>query len=125
MKRRSIAAFLLLGLLSLAPSGCRDAGLDTEYGSRQSADNGQTSVNGVGVFSDMFSCAGHVVNSTGSLTPRLKSDVDVFVWFSNDYMPPGPAARKWMENWLKAKPGAHSSMSTAITTPRPTTGQRP
>ena len=86
---------LVMSLLLLA--GC-DEELDTTYGVR-SGPGATRSVNGTSVFADMFEQAGHRVSSWKSLSPRLKK-ADCIVWFPDDFRPPSPQVRRWLNGWL-------------------------
>ncbi len=89
--------------LLLFVAGC-ETRVETNYGSRHGP--GPTeSVNGASVLGDMFQRAGHKVYSWHYLSPRLKERADCIVWFPDDYKPPAPNVRQWLEGWLKAKPG--------------------
>ena len=105
--RRRIKALVLLPallLLVMGVSGC-DGRVETEYGSRQPLRQGDESLNGTGVLSEMFSQAGHRVSSTTRLTPRLGNSADVIVWFIEDFTPPSQGAASWLEDWLEEKAG--------------------
>lgn len=93
--RRRWVLFALLLLLA----GCSE--IDTTYGDRANS----SSVNGTSVLGDMFAEAGHRVASWPWLSPRLQQDADVIVWFPDDFRPPSVEARRWLENWLIARPG--------------------
>ncbi len=99
----------LLGLFLLAKvllgfSGC-DQGLSIEYGSRQPIHDGDASLNGTGVLSEMFLRAGHRVATVTRLAPRLSKSADVIVWFIQDFSPPSQAAVDWLETWLEREAG--------------------
>ena len=86
----------ILPLLALCV-GCGED-LDTSYG-RRSGVKGGKSVNGTGAFSEMFRQAGHEVHTWRWLSPRL-DEADVIVWAPDDFEPPSPKAREWLEDWL-------------------------
>src|SRR5262245_19640923 len=88
----------------LVMRGCeRDVAM--HYGSRQALFEGDESINGLGVLSEMFSRAGHRVVTTTRLTPRVARSADVIVWFVQDFTPPGDKAVDWLEEWLEDEPG--------------------
>ena len=91
---------LSLSLLLLA--GC-SRGIDTVYGQRQGL-GASASVNGTAVLGEMFEKAGHRVFSWRVLSPRLQKRADCIVWFPDDFEPPSKEVRKWLEDWLTAKP---------------------
>ncbi|MDA7979259.1 MAG: hypothetical protein MPJ50_10890 [Pirellulales bacterium] len=85
-------------------SGCDSSNqLETWYGSSTPL-RGDTSVNGLGVFSQMFSAAGHDVASTTILSPRAEELADVIVWAPRDFGRPSQDAVDWIENWLAQGP---------------------
>jgi len=93
-------------LLAILPclAGCGVSELQDEYGQR----NGPAvyaSVNGTAVFAQMCQDRGHSVFSWPVLSPRLQDRADCIVWFPDDFDPPKRDARRWLERWLKAKPG--------------------
>lgn len=95
---------LLLLLLVLLCAGCsKPVQLDTSYG-RTFGTPGQKSVNGTSVLAEMFEQAGHNVRTTGRFSPRLEQ-ADTIVWFPNDFGPPSAPHRKYLEEWLAARPG--------------------
>jgi hypothetical protein len=55
------------------------------------------------VLADMFERAGHKVTSWRRLSPRLQQRADCIVWFPDDFQPPPPKVRKWLEDWLEAR----------------------
>ena len=93
----------ILLLLAATAAGCRDE-LDTFYGRRKGVP-GSSSVNGTAVLAEMFEQQRHRVFSWTALSPRLHQRADVIVWFPNDFDPPAPAVRQWLENWLSDRPG--------------------
>lgn len=88
-----------LVVLLFASVGCSD--IETEYGQRANT----SSVNGTSVLADMFEEAGHKVSSWPWLSPRLQNEADVIVWFPNNFEPPSPEVRSWLEAWMMARPG--------------------
>src|SRR2546421_11469341 len=75
--RRNLALlWIVLPLLVLAIAvvllmrGC-ETEVAIHYGSRQALYEGDESINGLGVLSEMFSQAGHRVSSTTRLTPKI------------------------------------------------------
>jgi hypothetical protein len=105
-KRRSLSSLLAplspLLLLLLA-AGCSPR-VHTTYGQRQGL-GAKDSVNGSAVLGDMFEHAGHRVYSWRVLSPRLQQKADCIVWFPNDFQTPARDVRKWLEDWMTAKPG--------------------
>jgi hypothetical protein len=95
-----ISIFVLLFSLL---AGC-ETRVQTEYGSC-SGPSAMSSVNGTSVLSDMFTKAGHKVFSWHALSPRLHDRADCIIWFPDDFKPPSPKTRQWLENWLYAKSG--------------------
>jgi hypothetical protein len=92
----------IIFILLLFVAGCTPR-VETNYGSRQGP--GPTeSVNGTAVLSEMFTRAGHKVYSWHFLSPRLQERADCIVWIPDDYAPPSPQVRKWLEDWLCDKP---------------------
>jgi hypothetical protein len=83
-------------------AGCQPR-VQTPYGSRQGP-GASESVNGTAVLGDMFAQAGHKVFSWHFLSPRLQERADCIVWFPDDYKPPTPQVRQWLETWLCDKP---------------------
>jgi hypothetical protein len=51
----------------------------------------------------MFANAGFRVSSWERMSPRLK-DYDVVVWAPDDFQPPTPKQREFIEGWLREKP---------------------
>ena len=95
------AALALLVLFALGFAGCREK-LETRYGERTGQFSAK-SVNGTAVLADMFEQAGFRVTERMSLSPRLER-ADTIVWFPDDFAPPKPEVRKWLNKWLGAKP---------------------
>ena len=91
----------LLALLAICAAGCREE-LETRYGQR-TGPFASKSVNGTAVLADMFQQAGFRVTEWMSLSPRLER-AGTIVWFPDDFEPPKPKVRKWLEKWLDAKP---------------------
>lgn len=102
---RNLAAQLLVLCGCLLALGCDDRNeLQTEY-NNNSLDWYQTSVNGLGVFKDLFAARGNETAVTSALQPRAKASADVIVWAPQDYAAPSADAVTWLENWLNAQPG--------------------
>ena len=102
--RRMVPVALLAATLALVASGCGDAdSIDSTYGVRRGTRGGK-SVNGTVVLAEMFEQAGHRVRSWGRLSPILNTR-DVIVWFPNDFEPPTPEQRVFLEIWLADRPG--------------------
>src|SRR5262245_1244 len=81
-----LAFAAMVGLMVLV-RGC-DTELATNYGSRQLMYEGDTSINGLGVLSELLEEAGHRVSSTTRLMPRVKRSADVIIWCVQDYAKP-------------------------------------
>jgi hypothetical protein len=88
---------LWVGVLLLAGCGGTPE-LGTEYGQRQSP-RAAGSVNGVGVLADMFEDQGHRITTWHRLSPRIREN-NVIVWAPDDFSPPSPEARRFLEAWL-------------------------
>ncbi len=93
----------ILLLLLAAAAGCQED-IDTFYGRRRGTP-GSSSVNGTAVLAEMFEYEGHRAFSWAALSPRLNERADVLVWFPNDFDPPTPEVREWLEEWLTDRPG--------------------
>ena len=87
-------------LLPLVAAGCARE-LPSEYGHRR----GAPSVNGTAVLGNMLTQAGHKVRSWRWLSPRVQETADVIVWAPDNFGPPEAKVRRWIEDWLLAKPG--------------------
>jgi hypothetical protein len=94
---------LIVSAILLFAAGCGEE-LQTSYGGRAGPYDGP-SVNGTSVLSDMLERARHSVVSRTSLSPGLEESADVILWFPDDFRPPPPAVRRWLEKWLTAKGG--------------------
>jgi hypothetical protein len=92
---------LLFVFLLLLLTGCTRE-VNSIYGMRQGM--GGNSVNGTAVLGEMCEKAGHRVFSWRALSPRLQQRADCIVWFPDDFEPPRPKQRKWLEDWLKHRP---------------------
>jgi hypothetical protein len=92
---------VLLGLLCAMNAGCSEK-IDTAYGERKGM--ATYSVNGTAVLGEMFEAAGHNVYSWRWLSPRIEKQADCIVWFPDDFEPPSPEVRDWLENWLLGQP---------------------
>ena len=99
MNRHSIYSTILLA--TTACCGC-DRDLQTAYGQRGGLET--ESVNGTAVLGKMFERAGHKVTSWRVLSPRLQK-ADCIVWFPDNFDPPSPKERQWLDTWLRAQPG--------------------
>jgi hypothetical protein len=86
--------------LPLLAAGCASE-LPTDYGHRR----GTRSVNGTAVLGSMLTQQGHKVRSWRWLSPRVKETADVLVWAPDNFGPPEAKVRRWIEDWLLAKPG--------------------
>lgn len=87
-------------MLPLLAAGCARE-LPSDYGHRR----GTPSVNGTAVFGNMLVQAGHKVRSWRWLSPRVQESADVIVWAPDNFGPPEEKVRRWIEDWLLAKPG--------------------
>lgn len=103
MNRATIhhVGLLLTACLLLAGCGPR---IDVLYGQRRGP-GAEKSVNGTGVLAEMFTRSGHKVFSWRRLSPRLSERADAIVWFPDDFEPPTPEVRRWLEDWLIEEPG--------------------
>jgi len=86
-------------LLVFSAAGCVSE-IETGYGQRRGP-GASGSVNGTAVLAEMFEQAGHEVFSWSSLSPRLTDHADCIVWFPDDFQPPAPQVRWWLEDWLR------------------------
>ncbi len=77
--------------------------LSAGYGRRSG--RGADSVNGTAVLAHMFELRGFQVRTADRLSPKLRKDVDVLVWFPNDFHPPSPKQREYLERWLAGDEG--------------------
>jgi len=68
--------------------------LETEYGKRHGR-----SINGTGVFADMFEANDFDVETSDRWSPRMER-ADVIVWFPDSYAPPSEETVKVIEEWL-------------------------
>lgn len=89
-----LTAILLVGFFA----GCSVDDIDTTYGKIRGQAGG-ASVNGTSVLAKMFSEAGHDVSTWRRLSPKLKQ-ADTIVWAPDDFEPPTPEQREWLETWL-------------------------
>jgi hypothetical protein len=94
-KRTTSVGFVALVFLL---AGCSHQ-IEGKYGERSGAE-AWDSVNGTAVLGKMFEQAGHRVSSWESLSPRLTQKADCIVWFPDDFEPPDPKVREWLEDWL-------------------------
>jgi hypothetical protein len=95
-----LVALFLGGSLLVLMQGCEQKQVAVHYGSRQAIYEGDESINGLGVLSELFVQAGHRVSSTARLSPRIARRAEVIVWFIQDFSPPSKAAVDWLETWL-------------------------
>jgi len=98
----AVFGLVVVGLGFLVTGGCREK-IDTVYGQRKGAY--WRSVNGTGVLGKMFEEAGHTVFSWRFLSPRLHRRADAIVWFPDDFHPPSQDVCRWLEDWLRERPG--------------------
>ncbi len=94
--RRMLQFWLAVSLLLVV--GCQSDRPPIEYGHR-SGQIGNESLNGTAVFGQMFTLAGHKVESKRALTPSLE-EVQTIVWFPDNYRMPSDKTREWLERWL-------------------------
>lgn len=99
-RRRACPAATLAACLLLV-AGCKPQ-IAYDYGKRLGPH--PDSVNGTGVFGEMFENAGHTVYSWSVLSPRLHKRADCIVWFPDDFQPPTAEVIAWLEDWLAEKP---------------------
>jgi hypothetical protein len=93
-----IGVAILLIVLGTLLTSRRDEQLPTAYGRRRGSEAGR-SVNGTAVLAEMFRAKGNRVTTASRLSPRLEQ-VDVIIWFPNDFAPPTAEQREFLENWL-------------------------
>lgn len=98
----SLAGAAVAWTVAILLSGCTPS-VNTDYGQRTGMAGG--SVNGTKALGEMFRQAGHKVFSRDSLSPRVEQRADCIVWFPDDFEPPSPEVREWMENWLYSRSG--------------------
>jgi hypothetical protein len=96
------AALLVAGIYWLA-SRPRGEELPVAFGKRRGL--GAQSVNGTSVLADMFELEGFDVRTINRLSPRVKKEFDVIVWFPDDFEPPKEEQRRFLELWLAEDPG--------------------
>ncbi|MBX9792009.1 MAG: hypothetical protein K2Y37_24055 [Pirellulales bacterium] len=89
----------MLALVALAGGCARE--LPSDYGHCR----GSSSVNGTAVFANLLTQAGHKVRSWRWLSPRVQQNADVLVWAPDNFAPPSDKVRRWIEDWLLARPG--------------------
>ena len=99
-RRRLVLAGACLVVALTLLAGC-DSRLPSKYG-RRTGDT-PTSVNGTGALSDMFTAAGHRVDSREFLSPNLETATTI-VWFPNDFNAPKAEVVEWLEDWLQEDP---------------------
>ncbi len=101
MNRWGVAMTWLL--VGGAVSGCGGPQLDTHYASLAPG-RSDTSVNGLGAWSELLRQQGHTVRRAGALTPTVFERADCIVWFSHQYSPPSVTVQRWLDAWLSAQP---------------------
>ncbi|MEX2174978.1 MAG: DUF4350 domain-containing protein [Pirellulaceae bacterium] len=98
-----VAALLLVSIGYALTRGSADETLPTAYGKRRGSEMAR-SVNGTGVLAEMFKAAGHRVTTFNRLSPRLDG-FDFIVWAPDDFAPPTPEQREFLEDWLAGGEG--------------------
>ncbi|MBN2476853.1 MAG: hypothetical protein JXB62_19760 [Pirellulales bacterium] len=99
----TLLSLLGAGWLCALAAGCSEE-INPTYG-RRNAEGGSVSINGTSVLGSMFEQAGHRVFSWRKLSPKVSRRADCIVWFPNDFEPPDPEARAWLDTWLTEQPG--------------------
>lgn len=97
------AAVVVVGLLLLViylGSGGSRGELSTKYGQRRGP-GAADSVNGTAVLGEMFEQEGHKVIGATQLNRRLDL-YKTIVWAPDDFAPPSPEARQFLDSWLAA-----------------------
>src|SRR5688500_3080551 len=89
--------------LAVVCAGCGEE-LDETYGVRSGFPGGK-GVNGTSVLADHVDQAGHTVNTSSYLSPRVSQRADAIVWFGAWRTEISPEAATWLERWLATKPG--------------------
>lgn len=94
---------LLACVVLIATCGCSESDKTHPYGEIKGRYM-LSSRNALGVHRRMWE-----LNGVRCITPRKLSSrldqVDVIVLVSQEFAPPGPEARKWLERWLRSEPG--------------------
>jgi hypothetical protein len=99
MSRRALVLGLLAAVATAAMPGC-SPGVSTTYGRSRSP-----SINGTGVFADLFRSRGHDVRVAVRLTDELSEWAEVIVRFApSPGLPPRDEA-DWYRDWLDAERG--------------------
>jgi hypothetical protein len=93
---------IIILLLGIVPGCSMPERLETGYGRPEGFGYGG-SVNGTAVLADMFRQSGNKVGTWRVLSPRLER-ADVIVWFPDDYAPPSPKVRDYLQEWLTREP---------------------
>jgi hypothetical protein len=88
-----------LGGLALTVGGCAEQDLETSYGGQRSLLS-TASVNGTDVFANLFTAAGHEVDSRRVLITSAMQSVETIVWFPDDFAAPEPDVCQWFDQWL-------------------------
>ena len=94
----AILIWLMTGCLMI--SGCKrpPKDLSTEYGKISGIEGGM-SVNGTGVFADMFSAQGFRVKRRSKISPRINR-YQTLVWFPDSHSCPKPEVTQAINTWL-------------------------
>ena len=98
VKRSNVRSAILLALAVLGVAGC-GPGVETKYGRSRSV-----SVNGTGVFADLFRAEGDQVRPAVRLTDELREWADVIVRFAPAPGPPPREEAEWYNRWLNEFP---------------------
>jgi hypothetical protein len=99
----AVTTKIMLMAILLTSAGCGSRELVVDYGHRGGSP-GDQSVNGTAVLAEMFSKAGHEVETRHNLTPSLEA-AQTILWFPDALAPPSPAIIKWFEDWLRNESG--------------------
>jgi hypothetical protein len=94
----SVRSVVFLALAVLGVAGC-GRGVETKYGRSRSV-----SVNGTGVFADLFRAEGDQVRPAVRLTDELREWADVIVRFAPAPGPPPREEAEWYNRWLNEFP---------------------
>jgi hypothetical protein len=93
-----LLAFGLVLLIIYLGSDSRKGELSAKYGLRRGT-GAADSVNGTSVLAELFTQAGHRVNSASELSRRLDM-YSTIVWTPDDFGPPSTEARQFLDAWL-------------------------
>src|SRR5262245_41681007 len=91
-------SYIILVALALFVCGCAAEDIETAYGHRGGLEGGQ-SVNGTAVLSDLFSAAGHRVETRHALSPSVQG-ADTIIWVPDSFQAPSDRVCDWLEEWL-------------------------